>query len=214
MTKIFIFIDESGTLPDPKDLIVVLVAIETNDPVIFEKILKPRRAKEFKFYSAGDQGRKLYLESLAKKDISIFTLAVKKSSQKIIDSPQNYAVLSWLLLIDCLASFGHANLEVIFDKHFQREVDEKNLFSVLQELLGLKLKIRSADSKKEPGITAADMVAGAFLYAQSGKTEKFYRLVKEKVISEKVINWKEAKKNFIEALKNSSNRCKHPSNEN
>ena len=47
------------------------------------------------------------------------------------------------------------------------------------------------------------MVAGAFLYAQSGKEAKFYALIKNKVISEKIINWKEAKRKFIEGLKNS-----------
>ena len=130
-------------------------------------------------------------------------LSIFKNTQKIADSPENYAVLSWLLLIDCLAYFKKNELEIIFDRHFYRLVDETKFFEILKKLLGQKLKIKSGDSTKEKGIMAADMVAGAFLYSQNGKTDKFYNLVKNKVISEKIINWKEAKRNYCEALKNS-----------
>lgn len=82
-------------------------------------------------------------------------------------------------------------------------IDETRFFTVLQRLIGRKVKVKSADSLKEPGLTAADMVAGAFLYTQSGKETKFYALIKNKIISEKIINWKEAKRKFIEGLKNS-----------
>lgn len=213
MTKIYIFIDESGTLPDPKDRFIVLAAVATENPHLLNRFLGKSK-KEIKFYSAGGKTRKLYLKTLAKEPVLIFTLCINKNGQTISDSPENYAVLSWLLLIDCFTSFRENNLEIIFDQHFNRQMDEKNLFRTMEKLFGKKLKIRSGDSSKELGIMAADMVAGALLYKQTGKMNDFFDLISNKIASEKIINWKEAKRNFIERLKNSPNRCKHPSNEN
>ena len=207
---IFIFIDESGTLPDQKNKCVVLSAVATSNTESLSRLLqktkkqsKTRKGLEVKFYSAGNKTREFYLSFLVKEKISIFNLAINKGSQKIPDFPENYAVLSWILLLDALAYFKKDNVKIIFDRHFQRAVDETKFFEILQKLIGRKIKATSADSLREPGLTAADMVAGAFLYAQSGKQVKFYEIVKTKVISEKVVNWKEAKRRFVEALKNS-----------
>ena len=207
---VFIYIDESGTLPDPKDKVVVLAAVACTNKTALLKLLQktkklPRvnRSEEIKFYSAGNKTRYFYLNNLAKEDVSIFTLKINKGSQKIEDSPENYAVLSWLLLLDIGAYFKSSRLDVIFDKHFGKAVDETTFFKILRQLLDSKNKTTSADSKKEPGITAADMVAGACLYSQVGKDRQYYELIKRKVISEKSVNWKEAKKRFLQAIKNS-----------
>lgn len=197
---IYIFIDESGTLPDTKDKFVVLAAVATDNRLILNRFLEKSK-KEIKFYSAGDKTRKLYLTALAKESVSIFTLSINKNRQKISDSPENYAVLSWLLLLDCLAYFRNEKTKIIFDRHFHRSTDEKKFISFLKKLFALDLDIASADSAKNPGVMAADMVAGSFLYNQTGKNNRFYRLLAGKIISEKTINWKEAKKKFIEAIK-------------
>lgn len=211
MTKIFVFIDESGTLPDPKDQYVVLAAVATAKPDVFKQIntqirksIKNQKISglsEIKFYSAGDRSRKRYMYLLKKEDIDVFVLAVNKGSQKISDSPENYAVLSWLLLLDCQAYFRDNKLEIIFDRHFWKAADENTLFTTLGKLLRKKITTKSADSLKEPGITAADMVAGSFLYLINGKVAKYYDLIQEKIVSRKEINWKEAKRNFLHVLK-------------
>lgn len=212
--NIYIFIDESGTLPDPNDRRVVLVAVAADNREIFTEIYKKmpkiRKARELKFYSAGEKTKEAYLNNLAKENVAIFTLAVDKKSQKIADTPANYAVLSWLLLLDCLAYYRNDELKLVFDRHFHRRVDENSFFKTLQKLLGRKCGLESADSRKETGITAADFVAGAFLYSQNGKSTQFYKIIEKKIISEKVVNWKEAKKKFIEALKNSPEPVQAP----
>lgn len=162
---IYIFIDESGTLPDPKDRHVVLAAVASNNSFILNRF-QGKSKKEIKFYSTGDNTRQKYLKLLAKEDVAIFTLAVEKSGRKIPDSPENYAVLSWLLLLDCLAYFPNQKTKIIFDRHFHRNVDEESFFNILRKISNLDLDAKSEDSAKNSGIMAADMVAGAFLYSQ------------------------------------------------
>jgi hypothetical protein len=48
------------------------------------------------------------------------------------------------------------------------------------------------------------MVAGSLLWKYSGKDDRFYNIIKEKIINEKFINWKEARKRFFDKTKNLS----------
>ena len=59
MTKIYIFIDESGTLPDPDNLSVVLTAVATENPQVLNRF-RGKSKKEIKFYLSGEKTRKLY----------------------------------------------------------------------------------------------------------------------------------------------------------
>ena len=40
MGKTTVFVDESGTLPDPKDTVIVIAAVGTSNPARFETIIK------------------------------------------------------------------------------------------------------------------------------------------------------------------------------
>ena len=123
--NITIFVDESGTLPDPKDSVVIIAAVGTKIPSRLRKInnevrkyLKMKKTPEIKFYTAGDRTRKAYLKAISKENLEIFVLTVEKAGKKISDSPQNFALLCWFLLEDCLNLY-HKNLkEVTFDRHF------------------------------------------------------------------------------------------------
>lgn len=53
------------------------------------------------------------------------------------------------------------------------------------------------------------------LWKYTGKNEKFYNLIKDKIISEQILNCKEAKTMIFanKNKKNLTNRCEHPSSE-
>ena len=64
----------------------------------------------------------------------------------------------------------------------------------LQQLLNKKLRIEYVDSKKDKRVNIADMVAGAVLAKETGKSNQFYKLIEKQTVSEKRINWAEAKR--------------------
>lgn len=206
MSKVTVFIDESGTLPDPKDQVVIVAAVSTSIP---KSLLKPsksarkylknakKRLSEIKFYRAGLRTKKRFLKELASQDISIFTLIVEKHRQKIEDSPDNFAILCWLLLEECLIFYKNQIKEVVFDRHFHRLQDQVRFNRILAKLLGKKLPFKHVDSQQDPRVNTADMVAGSVLHFSTGKNKSFYKIIRKKVISEKRINWKEAKRKFL-----------------
>lgn len=214
---ITIFIDESGTLPDPKTSVVIVAAVGTKVPSKLRKInqevrkyLKMKKTPEIKFYTAGNRTRKAYLKAISKENIDIFTLTVKKSGKKIADSPSNFALLCWFLLEDCFNLYQNFIKEIVFDRHFHQKQDLEKFNRELQNLLNQKLKITHADSQKDTRVNSADMIAGSLLWAKTGKNDEFYQIIKDKVITEKVISWKNLRNRFFKE-KISSNRRKRPS---
>lgn len=225
MAKITIVIDEAGTLPDPKDKVVIMAAVGTDARKILLNIVKRVRQKirpkkkekqisEIKFYRAGERTKLFYLRELSNSDIDVFVLVVEKDNQKIADSPENFALLSYILINECLLFYRDGKIrEVVFDKHFHRERDLIKFNNVLLKLLGKELPLSHLESEENPEVNAADMIAGSLLWKHTGKNDKFYKIIKDKVISEKIINWKEARKIFFTKTKNLTNRRKRPSSE-
>ena len=218
MLNVTLFIDESGTLSDLKDQIVVVAAVGTNFPKMVNKISKSSTGKlakgekatpEIKFYRSGERTKRLFLAELAKEDVEIFTLTVDKGGQKISDTPENFAVLCWFLIEDCIIFYGNQIKEIVFDRHFHQLADRALFNEKLTALLDKKITLTHVDSQQNPAVNTADMVAGSLLWARTGKENKFYRMIKNKIISEKVINWKEIKGRFLQKIP--SNRRKRPS---
>lgn len=97
--KVFIYVDESGTLPDPKDPAVVIAAVATYSPnkllltnkTVIKK-LHSNNTKEIKFYTSGRNTKKKFLTVLAKQDIQIFTLILEKHGKNISDTSENFAI--------------------------------------------------------------------------------------------------------------------------
>mgnify|MGYP000094317357 CR=1 FL=1 len=201
--KVTVFIDESGTLPDPKDKVVIVAAIGSLNP---EKLLiisksarkfqKKKGAAEIKFYKAGKRTKRKFLENLANQDLEIFVLTVEKQGKKIEDSPENFALLCWLILEDCLLFYREEIKEIVFDRHFHQEKDQKSFNHTLSKLLGQKMNFTHVDSQKDSRVNTADMVAGSLLWLKTGKDSSFYELIKRKIVSEKLVNWKQIKKKF------------------
>ncbi len=204
--RIYIFLDESGTLPDPKDTVVIVAAVGTVQPQQLSRVTTKTRShlqkgknksSEIKFYNAGDKTRITFLKELMEKDIQLFTLTIEKPGQSILDTPENFALLCWLLLEECFLFYGQENYEVVFDKHFHKKTDREVFDAGLMELIGRKLSIIHADSVNDTRVNTADMVAGSILYYRTGKNKQFYEMIKEKIISEKVLHWKVAKKSLF-----------------
>lgn len=207
MRKITIVIDESGTLPDPKDKVVVIAAVGIDNLALIDRVHKSTRKSlknrgksidEIKFYLAGEKTKLIYLRDLATQNVEIFVLIVEKNGQKIADTPENFAVLCWLLLEDCFLFYRERkNTEIILDRHFNSEKDQEKFNRILNRLLNKQLTFIHADSKVTSAISASDMIAGSVLWCNTGKSSKFYSLIKNKIISEKRLNWKEAKRRFF-----------------
>lgn len=127
---------------------------------------------------------------------------IDKKGQGIPDTPENFAVLSYILLEECLLFYKNKKIQaVIFDKHFHREADQQRFNAILLKLLGEKLKIVHLDSSQNPEVNAADMVAGSVLWQYTDKDKLFYKLIKEKIVSEKILNWKQARARFFAEIK-------------
>lgn len=208
MSKVTVYIDESGTLPDPKDKVIVVAAVGTKSIAKIDELLKKARKNasfkklsgEFKFYTAGDKTKFLFFELLVKQDLIICTLSVEKMGRKIADTPENYAALCLLLLTDVL-SISQNIKELVFDRHFSRNTDTETFNSIIRKLVGRNMLIKHVKSEQDKRINVADMVAGAMLAKETGKNYRFYKAIKSKIASRKRVNWREVKKYLISIKK-------------
>ncbi|OGE31485.1 hypothetical protein A2631_00220 [Candidatus Daviesbacteria bacterium RIFCSPHIGHO2_01_FULL_44_29] len=209
-TNKYIFIDESGILSDPKDSVIIIAAVSSSLPEQLIEVTTQTRKQlrnrkidlqEIKFYRSGENTRKIFLTELVQKDIELFTLTVKKKGQRIDDTPENFAFLCWLLLEECMLFYNKTIREIVFDKHFHRKIDRDAFDSELHKLSGLILHFKHADSIQDVRVNVADMVAGSTLWYQTGKDSKYYKIIEDKIISEKVFHWKKARKTFFDVKK-------------
>lgn len=207
LVPITIFIDESGTLPDPKDRVIVVAAVGSKAPAKIELIIKTVRKRgkfkktteELKFYTVGDKTKTAFFKEIAKEQVSIFILTVEKMGRKIPDTPQHFAVLCWLLLTDVFSFYPQIK-EIVFDRHFHRNKDIKHFNQLLQKLIKNLPDLKHVDSKKDKKVNIADMIAGAVLAKEVKKDDKFYKMFRKQIISEARINWPEAKRKLIKKI--------------
>lgn len=204
--NITIFIDESGTLPDPDDKVIVIAAVGTSSSSdLLDVTLKVRKhlqrskknIQEIKFYRSGDKTKIIFLKELVKKSVNIFTLSLQKDGQRISDSPENFAIICWLLLKECFLFYKDMKKTIIFDKHFHRRMDRNTFNTTLKVLLQKNITIHHVDSMQDTRINAADFVAGSTFLYRKGKNTLFYTIIQKKLVCEKIMTWKEAKRRFI-----------------
>lgn len=208
MKKITVYIDESGTLPDPKDKLVIVAAVGTSSPESIDAILRQTKKRyalkkstgELKFYTAGDKTKKLFFESIIKYDFSLYILIVDKMGRKIPDTPDNYAAVCCLLINDIL-TFSSDVKTLIFDRHFSRQTDLDRFNYALNKIINRQISVLHVQSIKEKRVNIADMIAGATLAKETGKNIQFYKIFEKKVASVKRVNWTEVKKRYISQKK-------------
>lgn len=202
--KTTIFIDESGTLPDTKDEVIVVAAVGANIPSQLSQLFRKARRRinknehlsEIKFYTAGDKTKEIFFRHLIKEDLEIFVLIVDKKGRKIPDTPKHFALLCWLLLSE-VSNFYPEIKEIVFDRHFDQKQDLETFNNCLEGLLGCHIIFKHVNSQQAKEVNAADMVAGAILSHIRGRNSRFYELFKDKIVSEIKINWPQAKRKLL-----------------
>lgn len=207
--KPIIYIDESGTLPDVRDRVIVVAAVGAVDlqeiNSLFKLIQKKRISKEkpleLKFYKAGLKTKNLFFEKLSRLEVDIFILTVEKMGRRIPDTPDHFATLCGILISE-IVNFYTGIQKIVFDRHFQRNIDQNKFNKVLMDFLNNKdLILEHVNSKQNEVVNVADMVAGAVLSKETGKENSFYEIIKDKVVSEIKLNWPEAKRKLLENKK-------------
>ena len=204
MSRGTVYIDESGTLPDPKDKVVIVAAVGVTAAekidLLFKQIRKraafKKRGAEIKFYKAGEKTKTIFFRFLERENFTICVLVIDKLGRKIPDTPVNYAALCLLLLQD-VANFIKVD-RLVFDRHFvqQKEIDVFN--ELIKRQMGNDVSIIHVDRRQDQRVNVADMVAGSVLANETGKDAKYFAMIKSKIVSLKKVNWKEAKKKLIE----------------
>lgn len=199
-----VYVDESGTLPDRKDKVIIVAAVGVWSLIQIKNIISSVRKKsrlkkksgELKFYTSGDRTKKLFFEKVVKQRIGIFVVVVEKNGQSIPDTPENFAALCWFLLKDVddfYINFKH----VVFDKHFSRKSDILNFNSYVNNLIDRKISIEHIDSSKDLVVNIADMITGAVLSAETKKAKEYFEVIKPKLVSYKKISWKDLKRSYL-----------------
>jgi len=200
-----ILIDESGTLPDPRDKFIVVSGVEIRKikeaQNIYSRILTSLRQRkiqlgEIKFYHAGQGTKRQFLSGIVSANFEIFVLVVDKKNRKIADTPENYAILITDLVNEINLWYKTEEINLVIDKHFHRVIDQDRFEQILKMKVNkdLKYQMKQVDSKQNPLVNMADMVAGAVLWKYSGKNLEFYNLIKENIVIEKIISWPEIKR--------------------
>jgi hypothetical protein len=187
--RIYIFIDESGTLPDTRDKYFILSAVTTREQrdlvEIANKLRKSSSKKhkvmsEIKYYKASDNIKTKYLTELSNLEIKAYVLEINKSNKKVQDSPLNYSIAANKLINKIMKSFNKSEIEITFDRHFHNERSQNEFNEYIFRKDPRIAKIRHVDSQRERAVNSADMVSGSYL-ARITKRSNFFRIISKKV---------------------------------
>jgi hypothetical protein len=198
-----IYVDESGTLPDPNDKFVVMAAVvipsakEGHD--IIQRTLSGLRQlrvriPELKFYHASHSTKRKFLSAMVAAGFEIFILVVDKKGRKIADSPEHFARLTVSLISEICFSRPATAVNLIMDRHFTGAARTELFNSSFQETaqaLKLHVDIRHVDSQEEPLVNIADMAAGSVFWKYTGKSREFYGIIHDNIVVEKIVSWPE-----------------------
>lgn len=207
-----IFIDKSGTLPDPKDKFIVICGVGVNQikeaENVINRILYSLRQirikiKELKFYYAGQRTKRRFLSGIVSSGFEIFALVVGKKGRKIVDTPENFAILVSDLVNEINLWYKVKEINIVIDKHFHRKIDQDKFNQIFKNKIskGIEYQIKHADSQQNSLVNIADMSAGAILWKYTGKDSQFYNLIKENIVVEKIVNWPEIKRKNLNTKK-------------
>ncbi len=201
-------IDESGTLPDPTDSIVVIaiVVADVIEPGLRRLLAKirrqlpikgkrrrERRVEELKFRTTSPKTRRQVLAALARQPVTLFVLIVIKDGVSVEDTPENYASLVNAILPECISWFPNLK-RILFDRHFSRQTDQTKLSDFVLAKLEAEIVIEHVDSLQDARIDLADFVAGAVVYARLHGDTTYEDLIRSKIGVYKVVRWVDKEK--------------------
>ena len=211
--SIFVFGDESGTLVDPRDPIVTVAVIASDDPDRLKPIVPRawrkyikrkktrRRLEEFKFHNVEEVDRVRVLEAIGRAHLELVVLVIEKGEQQVPDTPENYGVLLAEVLDMCHDYYATQEMIVTLDRHFSQPARQQLLSSLLQEWLSLSFAPRFANSQTNSLVQLADFVAGAFHRAYRHGDPALAELLDARVIEKRIVRWKDLKRKWIERTK-------------
>lgn len=207
------FLDESSSLPS-KDLFFCVDIVVSDEKVskLLSDILTRARKRiikkklktltEIKFYHSDERTRSYILSQIATTDVEIVVLIVDKKGRKVADTPENYGIVVGVAIAEVLKL--HPRLELTVDKKFTNPDQQEN-FIRESEKTAIKLTQKGmslifntpADSKRNRQVQLADFVAGAFNSKYNKNDNHYFEIIKEKIKTEKVVNWSDIKKRMV-----------------
>ena len=224
------FLDESGSLPDPTQSLIVVAALivaETDvgllRPVLprIRKRLNQRRKRgkrvtaEFKFEHLASHGElktiARVLDAIRQLPCQLVIVQIEKGAREIEDDPLDYAILISETVRKCHEYDPH--LQFVFDRHYLvSQFDKMQMVNhTLARLLGEPLDILHKDSQDRayPGLGLVDFVAGTSRFlARADVDLSAYLTLKssmatltEKVVQEERIAWVDLKARSMEMLR-------------
>ena len=208
LKQYYIFVDESGTLPDIKDNFIIIAGIgveRTKEAKnLVSRILKSLRQrkiriKELKFYYAGEQSKRQILSGIVSASFEIFIIAIDKKNKKISDNPENFALLIGELVDEINFWKPNKKLKIIIDRHFHKKIDEKNFNNFFRKNIreNVNCDIIHINSQQNFVVNLADFVAGSTLAKYNKNNFQFYNIFKENIIFEKIVNWPALKRKSL-----------------
>lgn len=198
-----IFIDESGTLSDPNDKYVVVVAVASNNPRSLVKIIpkarkrippkkklkRERLVSEFKFRNVGDKTKERILEQISKAQVKLFVLICDKENRAVADNPENYAILVGSLLRLCSLKLEKIG-RIIVDRHFNQSDKQTEFNETIWKLMKNEIPIYHTDSLTDSRVNLADFVAGATLKELRSSDAHFKEIIRAKIVKEARTTWR------------------------
>ncbi|TSC88767.1 MAG: Uncharacterized protein G01um10145_793 [Microgenomates group bacterium Gr01-1014_5] len=199
----YVIIDESGRFADASSKVIVFSALVTESLVGLDKIVFQARRKlptkkkehtlpEIKFSKTGENTKRHLLQSITKRDIDIFSLVVFTEGRKILDTPQNYALLVSVLL-GLVVKSGIKISHIIIDRHFTWTRQREQFDNLLQQGLETDLFIEHLDSQQNAIISLPDFVAGATRERYIKELTMLRDLFEAKIVKELKTSWRELK---------------------
>ncbi len=217
--KIYCYVDESGTLPDVSDRFIAVCGVVVKDTKEAENLINSvlftlhqtrdsLKLKELKFYHSRHVVKKIFLSAIVASGFKIFILVVDKQGRKIKDDPENFFIILTELISEIFLWYRGAKLDLIIDRHFTKNKDEQKLVELLRLNSNYAASwhlggIQYIDSQSNLTVNIPDMCAGAVLRKYRHGDDRFYSIIKENILVEKITNWPELKRRKLGENKNS-----------
>lgn len=179
--------------PKEIDNLIARVALRSG-----KRLQRERKSlSELKWHNASERVRRDVLAHLARAEVDIFTLAVRKDERRIADSPENYAILACELLQTCWRAFPDVALAL--DRHFTapRQIAVVDTAIYRHWPAEGVLSITHVDSERNPLVQLADFVAGS-VYEWHKTGNPSVHLLDHKIRSAIVDGWPQIKARWIQ----------------
>lgn len=199
----YAIIDESGRFGDKENPYMVFAAVCADSLIGLDKIIPKIKKKiptkgfrkyeknlsEIKFSTTGDKTRKLTLALINKQNVEIYLLVVETEKRKIVDNPENYALIA-SCLIQGILKRSKVLKHILIDRHFTWVFQREKFNDLVQRNLEKELFIEHLDSQQNTVVSLADFVAGAVreYYAKDNKIWK--AIIRDKIAYEVKIPWR------------------------